>query len=110
VLRTISISTSGACGATGGDHAGGAGAGRPAQGRGRGSAARECGDALGAAAKTGFAIEIERCPGCGGRLEVIASIEEAALIERILEHLRQRAQEDQGPLPLGARAPPPPLR
>jgi hypothetical protein len=55
-----------------------------------------------------FAIEIERCVSCGGRLEVIASIEEAALIERILEHLRQRAQEDQAPLPLGARAPPPP--
>jgi hypothetical protein len=55
-----------------------------------------------------FAIEIECCRRCGGRLEVIASIEEAALIERILEHLRQRAQEDQAPLPLGARAPPPP--
>jgi hypothetical protein len=41
---------------------------------------------------------------------VIASIEEAALIERILEQLRQRAQEDQAPLRLGARAPPPPLR
>jgi Putative transposase len=55
-----------------------------------------------------FAIEIERCQGCGGRLEVIASIEEPALIERILGHLRQRARADQGPLPLGARAPPPP--
>jgi hypothetical protein len=55
-----------------------------------------------------FAIEIERCVSCGGRLEVIASIEEPALIERILEHLRQRAQADQAPLP-GARAPPPPL-
>jgi hypothetical protein len=56
-----------------------------------------------------FAIEIERCVSCGGRLEVIASIEEPALIERILEHLQQRAQADQAPLPLGARAPPPPL-
>jgi hypothetical protein len=54
-----------------------------------------------------FAIEIERCVSCGGRLEVIASIEEPALIERILEHLRQRGQEDHVPLPLGARAPPP---
>jgi hypothetical protein len=44
-----------------------------------------------------FAIEIERCLGCGGRLDVIASIEAPALIERILEYLRQRAQEDQAP-------------
>jgi hypothetical protein len=56
-----------------------------------------------------FAIDIERCESCGGWLEVIASIEDAVLIERILEHLRQRAQADQAPLPLGARAPPPPL-
>jgi hypothetical protein len=44
-----------------------------------------------------FAIEIERCVSCGGRIEVIASIEAPALIERILEHLRQRA--DQAPRP-----------
>jgi len=50
-----------------------------------------------------FAIEIERCRGCGGRLEVIASIEDPALIERILAHVRQRSEED-SPLPLGARA------
>ena len=30
-----------------------------------------------------FGIEIERCARCGGRLEVIASIEEPELIERI---------------------------
>jgi hypothetical protein len=35
-----------------------------------------------------FAIEIERCYRCGGRLEVIASIEEPALIERILARVR----------------------
>jgi hypothetical protein len=34
-----------------------------------------------------FAIEIEICRRCGGRLRVIASIEEPAVIERILEHL-----------------------
>ena len=31
-----------------------------------------------------FGIEIERCRGCGGRLGVIASIEDPELIERIL--------------------------
>jgi hypothetical protein len=41
-----------------------------------------------------FAIDIERCRRCGGRLRVIASIEAPALIERILAHLEQRAAED----------------
>jgi hypothetical protein len=53
-----------------------------------------------------FAIEIERCRRCGGRLTVIASIKEPALIERILAHVRQRDEEDRL-LPLGARGPPP---
>jgi hypothetical protein len=53
-----------------------------------------------------FAIEIERCRGCGGPLEVIASIEDPALIERILAHVRQRSEEDL-PLRWGAPAPPP---
>jgi hypothetical protein len=34
-----------------------------------------------------FAIDIEVCRRCGGRLRVIASIEDPAVIERILEHL-----------------------
>ena len=55
-----------------------------------------------------FAIEIERCCRCGGRLEVIASIEEPALIERILAHLTQRACEEQKDSPFVARAPPQP--
>lgn len=37
-----------------------------------------------------FGIEIERCARCGGRLQAIASIEEPALIERILAHRRER--------------------
>jgi hypothetical protein len=53
-----------------------------------------------------FAIEIEQCRRCGGRLTVIASIEEPALIERILAHVRQRGDEELL-LPLGARGPPP---
>lgn len=34
-----------------------------------------------------FAIEIETCWQCGGRLRVIASIEAPPVIARILEHL-----------------------
>jgi hypothetical protein len=39
-----------------------------------------------------FGIEIEQCAGCGGRLRVIASIEEPGLIERILAHRRERGE------------------
>jgi hypothetical protein len=49
-----------------------------------------------------FGIEIEQCRRGGGRLEVIASIEDPALIERILTHVTQRGEEDLL-LPLGAR-------
>ncbi len=38
-----------------------------------------------------FAIDIETCRQCGGRLRVIASIEEPAVIERILKHLGREA-------------------
>ena len=34
-----------------------------------------------------FAIDIEVCRRCGGKLRVIASIEDPPVIERILEHL-----------------------
>jgi hypothetical protein len=34
-----------------------------------------------------FAIDIETCRQCGGRLRVIASIEQPALIDRLLAHL-----------------------
>ena len=34
-----------------------------------------------------FAIEIATCQRCGGKLRVIASIEEPAVVERILDHL-----------------------
>ena len=40
-----------------------------------------------------FGIEIEQCVRCGGRLEVIASIAEPALIERILAHRRERGED-----------------
>jgi hypothetical protein len=51
-------------------------------------------------------IGIERCARCGGRLRVIASIEEPELIERILAHRRERGEEVASRASLGARAPP----
>jgi len=39
-----------------------------------------------------FDIDIERCPQCGGKLKIIAAIEEPAVIERILTHLGISAQ------------------
>ncbi len=54
-----------------------------------------------------FGIEIERCARCGGRLRVIASIEEPEVIARILDHRRERGDEDSPVASLGPRAPPP---
>ena len=53
-----------------------------------------------------FGVEIEQCVRCGGRLKVIASIEEPDLIERILAHRRERGEEAAPTAALGARAPP----
>ena len=59
-----------------------------------------------------FGVEIEQCARCGGRLRVIASIEEPELIERILAHRRRqggeeaRTGEEAMTVSLGARAPP----
>ena len=39
-----------------------------------------------------FAIDIAVCRRCGGRLRVIASIEDPAVIERILEHLARTGE------------------
>ncbi len=38
-----------------------------------------------------FDIDVERCE-CGGKLKIIAAIEEPAVIERILTHLGLAAQ------------------
>jgi len=51
-----------------------------------------------------FAIDIETCRRCGGRLKVIASIEEPEVIERILAHL-DRAEP--AVTPFAPQAPPP---
>ncbi len=57
--------------------------------------------------KRAFAIDIEPCTRCGGKLKVIASIEEPEVIARILAHLERMAPEQvQAERPLGARAPP----
>jgi hypothetical protein len=50
-----------------------------------------------------FGFDVLACPRCGGRLRLIALIEQAAAIERILRHLRLPARI---PAPYPARAPP----
>jgi hypothetical protein len=53
-----------------------------------------------------FGIEIEQCVRCGGRLRVIASIEDPELIDRILAHRQERGEEGAPAASLGPRAPP----
>ena len=53
-----------------------------------------------------FAIEIDTCRRCGGKLRVISSIEDPVVIERMLVHLRQRAENEQPQPPFASRAPP----
>jgi hypothetical protein len=50
-----------------------------------------------------FGFDVLACPRCGGRLCLIALIEQAAVIARILHHLGLPAQI---PAPCPARAPP----
>jgi hypothetical protein len=55
-----------------------------------------------------FGVEIEGCVRCGGKLKIIASIEEPQIVARILEHLDKAADEESRPelASLAARAPP----
>jgi hypothetical protein len=54
-----------------------------------------------------FGVQIESCARCGGKLKVIASIEEPQVIAKILAHLERSGPDQCQPeLPLGARAPP----
>ena len=46
-----------------------------------------------------FGIEVETCEVCGGKVRVIASIEDPAAIGKILRHLGSRG------LPVGSRPP-----
>jgi uncharacterized protein YbaR (Trm112 family) len=50
-----------------------------------------------------FGLDVLACPRCGGRLRLIALIEQAAVIERILRHLRLPTEV---PTPRPGRAPP----
>ena len=57
--------------------------------------------------KRAFGVEIEACARCGGKLAVIASIEEPRVIAKLLSHLQRTApQQYPSELPLGVRAPP----
>ncbi len=53
-----------------------------------------------------FDLDILRCPRCAGRMQLIATIDDPAVIQRILAHLGLPcAREDpQPPLPLTATA------
>jgi hypothetical protein len=54
-----------------------------------------------------FGVEIDTCAGCGGKLRVIASIEEPEVIAKILAHLEKVAPDrHSAELPLGPRAAP----
>ena len=50
-----------------------------------------------------FGVDVLACPRCGGRLRLIALIEQAAVIDRILRHLGLPTTI---PAPPPARAPP----
>jgi hypothetical protein len=57
-------------------------------------------------APPGHSFDVLACPRCGGRLRLIALIEEAAVIQRILRHLGVSTEI---PAPRPARAPPLPM-
>jgi hypothetical protein len=54
-----------------------------------------------------FRIDIERCESCGGKVKIIASIEDPAVIGRILVHREQHSPAPATTAPVHhARAPP----
>ncbi len=54
-----------------------------------------------------FAIDVLACPRCGGRLRLIATIHDPAVIRRILTHLGlSRSGQSPGPAPPEPRAAP----
>jgi hypothetical protein len=80
---------------------------RPATWRPRPSPPRHVALSWARRLKRVFGVQIESCTRCGGPLKIIASIEEAQLIAKILSHLeRAVAQQSQSELPLVARGPP----
>ena len=53
-----------------------------------------------------FNIDIETCSECGGAVKVIACIEDPAVIKRILDHLRHKAETSESSVLPESRAPP----
>jgi hypothetical protein len=43
-----------------------------------------------------FRIDIGQCERCGGKVKIIASVEDAAVVGRILAHLQEREQQPRG--------------
>jgi hypothetical protein len=54
-----------------------------------------------------FNIDIETCSECGGAVKIIASIEDPAVIKKILDHLDQNIPTHQALHFPESRAPPP---
>jgi hypothetical protein len=50
-----------------------------------------------------FEADVLACPRCGGRMVVLATIDDAAVIQRILTHLRLSMEPGE---PSASRAPP----
>jgi hypothetical protein len=67
---------------------------------------RACGQCWADLMRRTFGFDVLACPRCGGRLRLIALIEEAAVIGRFLRHLGLPAAI---PAPRPARAPPLPV-
>ena len=53
-----------------------------------------------------FGIDIETCPACGGAVRIIACIEDAAVIEKILTHLDEKDAAAEASRQPRCRAPP----
>ncbi|MCP4743488.1 MAG: ATP-dependent helicase HrpA [Actinomycetales bacterium] len=53
-----------------------------------------------------FAVDVLRCPTCGGRRHRVATLTDPLIARRILKHLRLRAE----PPPLAPARPEPQLR
>ena len=53
-----------------------------------------------------FNIEITDCEHCGGKVKIIACIEDQVIIDKILAHVRKRGTEEEVDNQWKARAPP----
>ena len=53
-----------------------------------------------------FNIDIETCQTCGGAMKVIACIEDPVIIQKILEHLKQKEGVNEPNALPESRAPP----